>query len=167
MQIEEFYEDTTNKESTEPIVQEQEAACQEQVKQLQSTIAYMSAEFDNIRKRMDKEKAQWRELNQRAVLIELWLLLDDFERALENICKSPELAARFSGFELIYKNLSKICERYGISELDTLTHFNPEYHEALLQVPDTGKEPGTIIDTDKKGISIIVPLFGLHESVSA
>jgi len=128
-------------------------SCEEKLTQAVEKYSYLSADFENYRKRVEKEKLQWAFTAQNRVVVDLLDIVDNFERAYADISSSshPEVVQRFSVLELIHKSISKFLSQYDITPMSTMTHFDPEMHEAVAQVSDTGKEPGTIISVLKKG----------------
>lgn len=95
-----------------------------------------AAEFENFRRRSEKEKSDWiRNANQRLVL-EICDVMDNFERALESKPESEEYAAFVRGVEMIRDQVQGILQREGVKKIEALgKDFDPMFHEALAQVP--------------------------------
>lgn len=127
-------------------VQELEKA-QRQAAILEDQYKRLFAEFDNYRKRTERERTQWMVSAQSVVLLDLLTIVDDFERAF--IAESEGQDRQ--GFELIYRALCKILERYSVVPIDQVTTFDPHLHEAILQVPGEGRQPGSIVSVLQKG----------------
>lgn len=118
--------------------------------------AYLAADFENYRKRMEKERLATFASAQGAVIADVLSIVDDFDRAFaelqqKQILEKPELATHLSGFELIYKSLQKLLQKYGVTEIEAQGTFNPELHEAVMQVDDPTIESGTIASVLQKG----------------
>jgi len=127
--------------------------CQNQLKEYQDRYNYLLAEFDNYKKRIEKEKFNWISSGEENVLIDLLPLLDDFERAMNEIEKSKnkdDIKNYIQGFELIYKYLKKMLNKYNIQEIET-NIFNPELHEAIMSSNSNKHKSGEIINTLEKG----------------
>ena len=107
----------------------------------------LAAEFENYKKRAEKEKVQWISGAQASLLSDLITIVDDFDRAFA----LPNAQQEHAGFELIYKALQKLLEKYGVHEIKELVHFDPMLHEAIMQVEDDTKSSGDIAQVLQKG----------------
>ncbi|MFA6065909.1 MAG: nucleotide exchange factor GrpE [Candidatus Babeliaceae bacterium] len=126
--------------------------CQEKLQVAQEKYSYLVADFDNFRKRTEKDRLTWMQTAQKGVIDDVLVVLDNFDRVYADLAQLQDTdKSRFAGFELIHKDIAKFLSRYDITEITDITVFDPEYHEAVMQVADTGKEPGTIINVLKKG----------------
>ena len=110
-----------------------------------------TAEFDNYRKRVDKER---RELSQWAaadVLTDLVAILDDFDRALA--VEAPAEAEPYrSGVELIHRQLGELLRKRGVTPLETLgTDFDPNVHQAVAYEETPGAREGEVVGELRKG----------------
>lgn len=119
-------------------------SCTAELAQAKERLLYISADFDNYRRRIEKEKIQWTQIGQEHVLRDFLELVDNFERA------EQELADK-SGFELLYKSAKKLLQTHGVEEMTHYSTFDPHLHEALMSAPAEGKESGTIIQVFQKG----------------
>lgn len=131
-------------------------ALKNELAQAKERATYLSADFDNFRKRVEKDRLAISTAAQASVLADLLTIIDDFDRAFadmqqKHILEKPELATYFAGFELIYKSLQKLLAKYGVTEIDAQGQFNPELHEAVVQVDDPTKESGQIVQVLQKG----------------
>jgi molecular chaperone GrpE len=110
-----------------------------------------TAEFDNYRKRVDKER---RELSQWAaadVLTDLVAILDDFDRALA--VEAPAEAEPYrSGVELIHRQLGELLRKRGVTPLETLgADFDPNVHQAVAYEETPGAREGEVVGELRKG----------------
>ncbi len=106
--------------------------------------AYLQADFDNYRKRMETQRGQWSQAAQADVLTQLIDIVDDFDRA-QNDISNP-------AFELIYKAFKKVLARFNVTEISENTEFNPTLHEAIMQTPlSEGAQSGAIAQVLQKG----------------
>lgn len=122
-----------------------------EIEQLQERIRYVSADFETFRRRAEKERHQLFEAGEAAVLKDLIPILDDFDRAFAQIGGHPELATYFSGFELMYKALQKMLVFHHVREIDQLSVFDPELHEAVMHVCEEGYAENAIVKVLQKG----------------
>lgn len=110
-------------------------------KEHQEKIARLQAEFDNFRKRTEKEK-QENLVNANANLIsQLLPVLDNFELSLKH--------NKDKGVTLIYNELNEILAKQGLKVIDTKGTFNPRVHEAVIKV--NGEKDGVIVEEIQKG----------------
>jgi molecular chaperone GrpE len=110
----------------------------------------LKAEFDNYRKRTEREQSQ-RAANSAARLVkELLPVLDDLERALEAATEHEE-AKLEEGVRLVHRALLGILQREGVAEIETEGAFDPHVHEALLAQPVDDAEPGSVVQVLQKG----------------
>ncbi len=116
----------------------------------------MYAEFDNYRKRTNKEKADLISNASAGIIKDLLPVLDDFERAIENNKNSDDIEAIKEGFELIYNKLVSIVQRRGLKEIKSTNEtFDTEKHEAIANIPaPTEDMKGKIVDTVEKGYTL-------------
>jgi molecular chaperone GrpE len=109
------------------------------------------AEFDNFRKRTERERDEIKRLASEELVRELLPVLDNFERALQHGADTDASAFR-EGVEMIAKQLWDTLERQGVEVIDPSgQQFSPEVHEAVHQVEDENLEPGTVASVLAKG----------------
>jgi len=109
------------------------------------------AEFDNFRKRTERERVEITLRANEELVRDLLPVLDNFERALEHSADSDSGAFR-EGVEMIAKQLWDTLERQGIKVIDPMGEpFSPEYHEAVHRIEDQSLDPGTIASVLNKG----------------
>ena len=109
-----------------------------------------TAEFDNFRKRTERERQSLSEAAAADLIGELVPLLDDFERALQ--AGGTEDNAYFRGVELIYRRLSDILQKRGVRPIEALgADFDPYYHQAVSHEPAPGRREGEVIEEFRKG----------------
>jgi len=129
-------------------------ACQQELSDAKNRYLYLNAEFDNYRKRIQKEQASWSEYAQDQSLLDIISIMSDLERAvteLESQTLPPEAVAHFKGFNLILKNLETLLKKYGIEEIPTTKEFDPECFEAVMQQESETHASGEIMSVLQKG----------------
>lgn len=122
------------------------------IEELEDRLKRNMAEFDNFRKRNEKEKASMFDMGIRHIADRILPLIDNFERGFANVPDDIEAKAFAEGMEMIYKQLLKTLEDAGIVEIDALGKaFDPNYHNAVLHVEDESAGENTIVEILQKG----------------
>jgi molecular chaperone GrpE len=118
---------------------------------LQDRLLRTAAEFDNYRKRMDRERRELSEYAAVEVVKDLLPILDNFERALQAPA-SPETESLRKGVELIHKQLLDLLKRRGVKPIEALGQdFDPNFHEAVIhEVSDEHRE-GEVMQELQRG----------------
>ena len=127
----------------------------EKYAELNNTYLRLYSEFDNYRKRTAKEKLEMSATASSAVIKDLLPVLDDFERALQNMEKNGN-EADLQGVSLIYNKLKSTLQKKGLEEIIAIDcDFNTDEHEALTMIPapDESKK-GKVIDVIQKGYKL-------------
>jgi molecular chaperone GrpE len=135
----------------EPTLEDQlEAARREATEQAEKALRTL-AEFDNYRRRMQRDLTQARELGAADVLGELLDVVDNFDRALEHAGgEVPE--AFLEGMRLVAHGLHEILDRRGLARIEAEgARFDPELHEALSAIPSKDAEPNTVLQEIQTG----------------
>ncbi len=123
--------------------------------ELNDTYLRLYSEFDNYRKRTAKEKLELSATASAAVMKDLLPVLDDFERALQNMEKNGN-EADLQGVTLIYNKFKSTLQKRGLEEIVAIDcDFNTDEHEALTMIPapDESKK-GKVIDVIQKGYKL-------------
>lgn len=116
----------------------------------------LTADFENYKKRVSSERADWAHDAQKRIVLDLLDVVDNFERALEQEKKreSAEAQALLAGFTMIYQSLEKVLAKYGVQAITDFSTFNPKYHEALMQVESDKHKSGEVVQVLQKGYMI-------------
>ena len=113
-----------------------------------------AAEFDNYRRRVERERREQSDQAIVGLLQELLLIVDDFDRAL-TVDAGEGGAAYRKGVELIHAKLNDLLRKRGVKPIETLgADFDPNVHQAVLQEPSEGHRDGEIIGELRKGYMI-------------
>lgn len=136
-------------------VEELEEKLRKQIEEMRNTNLRLHAEFDNYRKRTLKEKVELSKTASEDVISGLLPVLDDFERALQNL-NNREDDAFLEGVKLIYHKLVKTLSQKGLEEIQAMGQaFDTDYHEAVSHVTATEeKQKDKIIDVVQKGYKL-------------
>lgn len=112
----------------------------------------LQAEFDNYRKRVLKEQTRAVEFASEPLLFKLLEVLDEFELAMLNAERTPELQRFLQGFEMVYAKLQDILRSEGLERIEAKGEpFDPELHEALLQADEDGEGEQVVVDVLRTG----------------
>ena len=118
---------------------------------LQDRLLRMAAEFDNYRKRIDRERREQSDAAAESVLLDLLPIVDDLERALQAPATGDADAYR-AGVELILRGMQDVLRRRGVTPIDTTdADFDPRVHQAVSQEPSEMHRPGQIIAEFRRG----------------
>lgn len=109
----------------------------------------ISAEFENFKRRVEKDKIRWAEVAKESMLLELLSFVDTFEMALQQ-----KSGADFTGIEMVYQALIKLLSKQDVVAMQSTVHFDPQFHEAVMQVSSEKHQSGEIVDVLSKGFMI-------------
>ncbi len=110
------------------------------------------AEFENFRKRSEKEKAQMFEVGAKTVIEKMLPIIDNFERGLLAVPEEEKDAPFVQGVELVYKQLLTAFEELGVKPIEAVgKEFDPNLHNAVMTVDDEELESGTVAEEMQKG----------------
>jgi len=113
-----------------------------------------TAEFDNFRKRVDRDRREMIEWAAADVLGDLLAIVDDFDRALAADAP-PEAQAYRSGLELIQRQLADLLKKRGVTPIDALgADFDPHLHQAVAYEEVDGAREGEVVDVMAKGYKL-------------
>ncbi len=110
------------------------------------------AEFDNFRKRTEKEKQQMYGIGAAEVVEKLLPVVDNFERGLAAMTEEEKETSFAQGIEMIYKQLMTALSDLGVTAIEAVgQEFNPDFHNAVMQAPSEDYESGVITQELQKG----------------
>jgi len=153
-------ESKEKKEDTEETATEEPTFEVSETEKLENELAEMKdkylrqvAEFDNYRKRTLKEKTELILNGGEKVMTALLPIMDDLERAQQNMEKSDDINSLKEGLELVFQKLQKILESQGLKKIDTKDqNFNTDFHEAIAMVPaQNNEQKGMVVDCVQAG----------------
>lgn len=124
------------------------------LKQAQENYLYLCAEFDNFKKKAQRERSDLIRYGAEKLAFDLLSALDIFQKALEVQVTAENFKSFVDGVHLTSKELAKTLEKHHIKEIPCLgKKFNPSVHEALSQIPSKDHDKNTVINVFKKGYS--------------
>jgi molecular chaperone GrpE len=117
-------------------------------------LQYLQADFENYRKRVEKEMSDNRQFGNQRLLSDLILVNDELELALREAEESEENPAIVEGVGMVHKRLQSIMSKEGVEKIQSLgSKFNPDLHDAALRVA-SDKEEGTIVEEIRQGYTL-------------
>lgn len=127
-------------------------ALKEKIEELEDKVKRQMAEFDNFRKRTDKEKAAMFETGAKSVVEKILPVVDNFERGLAALSEEEQKEPFAEGMLMIYKQLMTELEGLGVKPIEAVgQEFNPDLHNAVMQVESDEYEEGIIAQELQKG----------------
>ena len=131
----------------------------EQIDQLQDKCMRQMAEFENFRKRSEKEKSAMFETGAKSVIEKILPVVDNFERGLAAIPEEEKGSPFADGMNMIYRQLMTELDNMGVKPIEAVgQEFNPDLHNAVMQVESQEFESGVIAQELQKG-------YTYHDSV--
>lgn len=122
------------------------------LKAAQEKYIRLYSDFDNFRKRTQKEKADLINFAAGDVLKDFIVVMDDFQRALEANKTNTDIDSLKQGFELLYIKVDGLMKNKGIIEMECVGEdFNPDFHEAITNIPAGDEMKGKVVDVIEKG----------------
>ena len=110
------------------------------------------AEFDNFRKRTEKEKSQMFDMGARTIVEKILPVVDNFERGFTTVDEEDKEDAFVLGMDKVYKQLMTELEAMGVTPIECVgKEFNPDFHNAVMQVESEEYESGIVAQELLKG----------------
>lgn len=130
----------------------EETAGDSKLLEVQERFQRLFAEFDNFRKRSEKEKAARYDLGAKSVVEKILPVLDSFELALKNVPEGEETSPFVDGMDKIHKQFLKALEDMGVTPIEALgKEFDPAFHNAVMHVEDEEAGENTVVEEFQKG----------------
>lgn len=124
----------------------------EKIEELTDRVKRQMAEFDNFRKRTEKEKASMYQIGAREVIEKILPVVDNFERGLATIPEEDAGNPYAEGMEKIYKQLMTVLDDLGVKAIKAVgQEFNPDFHNAVMHVEDEEAGENVIVEEFQKG----------------
>ena len=124
----------------------------EKIEELTDQVKRQMAEFENFRKRTEKEKTQMFDMGARTVIEKILPIVDNFERGFTTVEEADKDDAFVQGMDKVYKQLITELEAIGVKPIEAVgQEFNPEYHNAVMQVESEEYGSGVVAQELLKG----------------
>ena len=149
-QAEEQTEETATDASNEE--KETKDKKDQKIDELNDRLMRNMAEFENFRKRSEKEKNQMFEIGAKSIVEKILPIIDNFERGLGTVTEAEKESAFVQGIEQIYKQFITALEEAGVKPIEAVgQEFNPDYHNAVMHGEDENYGENIISDEFQKG----------------
>nr|WP_205317601.1 nucleotide exchange factor GrpE [Oceanobacillus zhaokaii] len=126
-------------------------ALQKEKDEVYSRLLRLQAEFDNFKKRSQKEKEADRKYKSQDVVVDLLPALDNFERALQ-VEATPETSNLIEGISMVYRQFLDALKSQGVEPIDAEgNEFDPNLHHAVMQIEDESIASNTVVEELQKG----------------
>ena len=124
----------------------------EQIEELNDRLKRQMAEFENFRKRTEKEKTQMFDMGAKTIIEKILLVVDNFERGLAAVSEDQKDDPFITGMDKIYKQMMAELDAVGVKPIDCIgQEFDPDFHNAVMQVENDELESGTVAQELQKG----------------
>ena len=124
----------------------------ERIEELTDQVKRQMAEFENFRKRTDKEKTQMYEVGAKSIIEKILPVVDNFERGLAAVPEEQKSDAFVEGMDKIYKQMMTVFTELDVKPIEAVgKEFNPEFHNAVMQVESDEYESGIVAQELQKG----------------
>ena len=124
----------------------------EKIEELSDKLLRQMAEFDNFRKRTEKEKSAMYEIGAKDIVEKLLPVVDNFERGFMTVAEEDKEDAFVTGMEMVYKQLMTMLETVGVKPIEAVgQEFNPDLHNAVMHVEDETVGDNIIVEEFQKG----------------
>ena len=131
----------------------------EKIEELTDRLTRQMAEFDNFRKRTEREKSQMYEIGAKDIIEKILPVIDNFERGLAAVTEESKEDPFVEGMEKIYKQIMTTLEGVGVKPIEAVgQEFNPDFHNAVMHVEDEEAGENIITEEFQKG-------YMYHDSV--
>ena len=152
--------DTESKEKKKFFAKkEKEDKKDEKIEELTDRLTRQMAEFDNFRKRTEREKSQMYEIGAKDIIEKILPVIDNFERGLAAVPEESKEDPFVEGMEKIYKQIMTTLEGVGVKPIEAVgQEFNPDFHNAVMHVEDEEAGENIITEEFQKG-------YMYHDSV--
>ena len=124
----------------------------EKIEELTDRLKRQMAEFDNFRKRTEKEKSAMYEIGARSVIEKILPVVDNFERGLSGVAEEQKEESFVIGMDKIYKQILTTLDEIGVKPIEAVgKEFDPNFHNAVMHVEDEELGENTVAEEFQKG----------------
>ncbi|MBC8080202.1 MAG: nucleotide exchange factor GrpE [Gorillibacterium sp.] len=124
----------------------------QELKEAQERTLRVQADFDNFRRRTRQDKEEFAKYASSKVMEGIIPVVDNFERALGASRETQDFDSLMKGIEMTFRQLEQLLEQEGVKSMETVGQpFNPEFHQAIMQVDSDEHEEGMIVEEVIKG----------------
>ena len=124
----------------------------EQIEEFKDKLTRQMAEFDNFRKRTEKEKSAMYEIGAKDIIEKILPVVDNFERGLGAVTEEQKEDSFVSGMEMIYKQIMTTLDSVGVKAIEAVgNEFDPDFHNAVMHVEDEEVGENIVVEEFQKG----------------
>ena len=124
----------------------------EQIEELKDRVTRQMAEFENFRKRTEKEKSQMFEVGVKTMVEKILPVVDNFERGLAHVPEDKKDDSFVEGMNMIYKQMMTAFDEIGVKQIEAVgKEFDPNLHNAVMHVDDDTLPENSIVEEFQKG----------------
>lgn len=124
----------------------------EQIEELNDKLKRQMAEFDNFRKRTEKEKSQMYDMGAKSIIEKILPVIDNFERGLAGVPEEEKSNAFVDGMDKVYKQMLTTLAEAGVTPIEAVgKEFDPNFHNAVMHVEDEEAGENVIVEEFQKG----------------
>lgn len=124
----------------------------EQIEELNDRLKRQMAEFDNFRKRTEKEKSQMYDMGAKTIVEKILPVIDNFERGLAAVPEEEKSNAFVDGMEKVYKQMLTTLSEAGVEPIKAIgEEFNPDFHNAVMHVENEEAGENIVVEEFQKG----------------
>ncbi|MCY9592541.1 nucleotide exchange factor GrpE [Paenibacillus chitinolyticus] len=118
----------------------------------QQRLLRAQADFDNFRRRTRQEKEEFAKYASLKLIEQMLPVIDNFDRALVSSRETQDFEALTKGIEMVYRQLDQVMTQEGLTPIEAVGQpFNPEFHQAIMQVESDEHEEGIVVEEVQKG----------------
>jgi molecular chaperone GrpE len=127
-----------------------------QLDDYRNRLLYLQADFENYRKRVEREKAEFRAVANEGLILDLLDVYENLERAFEASKKGDAQASQISkGLEMVHGQMKVVLSKYGLKPIEAIgKKFDPRVMEAMMQEASADAEEDTVLDEFQRGYTL-------------
>ncbi len=126
-----------------------------QAKESQDALLRLRADFENIKKRLEKDKVEAIKFANERLLIDILPIVDNLDRAMASLSEGHDPEKVKQGLEIAQKELHEVLEDYGVKVLQSVgEEFDPKFHEAVATVESADAKDGQVVDEIQRGYTL-------------
>ncbi len=133
-------------------IEKETPATEDKIKEAQEQALRLRADFENTKKRLEREKSESIKYANEKLLVEILSVVDNFDRAMTSLAEGHDPAKVREGLQIAQTELHKILEQHGVETVKSVgEHFDPRFHEAVATAESADLEEGKILDEVQRG----------------
>lgn len=150
-------QEETVEETVEEVLEEVDelTKVKEQLEEKNDQFMRLNAEFQNYKRRVEKEKADIFKYGSEKIVTDLLMVIDNFERASDSFEENEQTKSIIHGIEMIQNNFLDILKKHGVEEIEALNKsFDHDFHHAVMSEDSDDHEEETVVEVFQKGYTL-------------